>query len=236
MTAAWRVSIDTTARSPAKCRDHRDDAADFLLRRNRIGAGAGRFPPTSRMSAPASSKAAPWAMALAVIKEVAAVAETVGGDVDDPHDRRPVQGESGERLARPGERVEPAGPAPNPRFRQGPDARSIRPVRLTDDHFHHGESQRTAGQPERRTGLDRRLAVACPRNPSGRMKIAPSRIHVPADKQKPRSDPGLVAGSIPMGAIMLQSLVPGWGSGSRPPESSCCRWSEPTPVVPASAA
>ena len=93
--------METMAPAAASARTTGNHAAQFLLdgdrarRRGRVDS-----PPISRMSAPASRSARPWAMAAVGIGEIAAVGEAVGRHIDHAHDARPVERKPGERPAR----------------------------------------------------------------------------------------------------------------------------------------
>ena len=91
MVAAWRVSTLTGA-TAAQVADHRQDPGASPPPAS-TGAAPGRVlsPPTSRMSAPASSMAWPAVSAARRRDGQPAVREAVRRDVDDAHHQRPAR-------------------------------------------------------------------------------------------------------------------------------------------------
>src|SRR6185312_405347 len=129
------------------------------------------------------------------IVERAAIRKTVGRDVENAHDQRPVEHEPGPRRARRRQNLERGldlGGAPGARshvlqFGEGEELRRGPAVRAALEHFHSGEGKRSAGKRQR--------AAARHRVTRGG------------------------AGEYFLGAetTVLAGHAPGCGSGSRPP-------------------
>ena len=100
ITSALRVSIESGRGTRGERRDDRQHAAAFLLEVDGAGAGPRRFP--ADVEDVGALGLEPQGMRDRGVGGgvAAAVGETVGRDVDDAHDARPVERDAGDRRAR----------------------------------------------------------------------------------------------------------------------------------------
>ncbi len=148
-----RVDRDGNAVQPG---EDRRDTGEFVFDRDFIGTRPGRFAAEVDDARPRRHHRARRRDRVGTAGPQRAVAEAVGGDVDDAHDVRPVESQAGDGRARGDQRVAQAGDAVAGFCRQGGDgagniAECDHLRRIVDRQPDRGEAQPTARQ---------RLAVA----------------------------------------------------------------------------